>query len=356
MLMVALYNRQAALVGQAMEQRKFVPKGAASFRVEYDGPPRDFYFLLVPRLTLLAFSAALEPLRIANQVAGKELYRWYLMTEDGAPVRCSCGVMLTPDAGLQNIPRAALAFVCSGVEPARHVSDRVTGWISRQKAFGGRIGGICTGAFALARAGLLKNRRFTLHWENQPAFVERYIDLQPTGRLFENDDGLLTCGGGSAATDMMLSLIEADHGKEMAAIVADMCIHLRSRTPDTAQRSAHSRALSSRNPHLLAAIQYMSDTLESPADSESVAQHAGISRRQLERLFRQYVGQSPAQFYADLRVLRAHALLNETSLSVAEIAAATGFASSSQLALRFRKRFGSSPGAYRKSWSALPDS
>lgn len=335
-----------------MEQQSFVPRGAASFRVEYDGPPRDFYFLLLPKLTLLAFSAALEPLRIANQVAGKALYRWYLMTEDGEPVRCSCGVMLTPDASLKDIPRHALAFVCSGIEPATTVTARTTAWISRQRAHGGRVGGICTGAFALARAGLLKDRRFTLHWENQPAFVERHPELPPTGRLFENDAGLLTCGGGSAATDMMLDQIETDHGKELAAIVADMCLHLRSSARDTTQRTAHSRALSSRNPHLIAAIQYMSEHLETPSEIDAIATHAGISRRQLERLFKRYTSQTPAHFYMDLRVSRAHALLNETSMAIAEIAAATGFASSSQLSQRFRKRYGASPGAYRKSWRA----
>ena len=333
-----------------MEQRSFVPRGAASFQVDYDGPPRDFYFLLLPKLTLLAFSAALEPLRIANQVAGKELYRWFLMTEDGAPVRCSCGVLLTPDSGLGDIPRQARAFVCAGIEPATSASPRTTAWISRQKAHGARVGGICTGAFALAQAGLLRNRRFTLHWENQPAFSESFAELTPTGRLYENDDGLLTCGGGSAATDMMLDQVETDHGKELAAIVADMCLHLRSGGAGTAQRTAQSRALSSRNPHLLTAMQFMTENLENPVDISEVAAQTGISRRQLERLFLRYVGVSPAQHYMELRVARAHALLNETSLSIAEIAAATGFASSSQLSQRFRKRFGSSPGSYRKSW------
>lgn len=330
-----------------MEQRSFVPRGAASHRVDYDGPPRDFHFLLLPKLTLLAFSAALEPLRIANQVAGKALYRWYVLTEDGAPVRCSCGVMLTPDSGLRDVPRGARAFVCAGVEPGAHVSPAVTAWISRQKTHGAQIGGICTGAFTLARAGLLTNRRFTLHWENQPAFAEMYFGLTPTGRLFENDEGLLTCGGGSAATDMMLSLIESDHDTDLAGVVADMCIHQRSATRDASQRSGH---LSSRNPHLIAAIDHMNANLESPLDITAIAGHAGLSRRQIERLFRQHTGQSPAQFYVGLRVARAHALMNETGLTVAEIAAATGFASSSQLSQRFRKRYGSSPGAYRKSW------
>ena len=333
-----------------MNERTFVPRGAASHQVDYAGPPRDFYFLLLPKLTLLAFSAALEPLRIANQVAGKELYRWYVMTEDAAPVRCSCGVMITPDSGLADVPRSALAFICAGIEPGEHVSSAVTNWISRQRAFGAQIGGICTGAFALAKAGLLKGRRFTLHWENQPAFVERHLELAPTGRLFENDDGLLTCGGGSAATDMVLELIEADHGADLAAIVADMCIHLRSATRDAPQRSAHSQGLSSRNPHLIAAIEFMEENLEATVDILAIADHVDLSRRQIERLFRQHTGQSPAQFYMDMRVSRAHALLNETGMTVAEIAAATGFASSSQLSQRFRARYGASPGAYRKSW------
>ncbi|MDF1668758.1 MAG: GlxA family transcriptional regulator [Roseovarius sp.] len=333
-----------------MNDRSFVPRGAASHPVDYDGPPRDFYFLLLPKLTLLAFSAALEPLRIANQVAGKELYRWFVLSEDAAPIRCSCGVMITPDTGLCDVARGALAFVCAGVEPGDHISPQITTWISRQKAHGAQIGGICTGAFALARAGLLKGRRFTLHWENQPAFVERHLDLAPTGRLFENDGGLLTCGGGSAATDMMLSLIEADHGADLAAIVADMCIHLRSATRDASQRSVQSQGLSSRNSHLIAAITFMTDNLEAPADVLAISDHVGLSRRQIERLFRQHTGLSPAQFYMDLRVSRAHALLNETGLSVAEIAAATGFTNSSQLSQRFKARYGSSPGAYRKSW------
>ena len=198
---------------------------------------------------------------------------------------------------------------------------------------------------------MLEGRTFTLHWENQPAFVENFIGLEPTGRLYEIDRGLMTCGGGSAATDMMLDLIERDHGNDLAVVVADMCIHFRSNTREAAQKSAHSQALSSRNPHLIAAIRLMNDNLEAPLSMEDVAEAAEISRRQLERLFTRYVNQTPAQFYLELRVARAHALLNETAMSIGEIAVATGFNSTSQLALRFRKRYGKSPGAFRKSWT-----
>jgi len=334
-----------------MTARSFVPRGAASFSVAYDGPPRDVYFLLLPKLTLLAFTSAVEPLRVANQVAGRELYRWYVMTEDGGPVTCSSGVHITPDSGLVDVPRDALAFVCAGIEPTTTASRRAVQWVRRQRAFGCRVGGICTGAFALAQAGLLRGRRFTLHWENQPAFAEKCLDLEPTGALYEIDGPLVTCGGGSAATDMMLDLIERDHGPDLATIVADMCLHVRSNFQDRKQKSAFSFALSSRNAHLIAAMHAMNDSLEAPRPIEEIAEQVGISRRQLERLFTAHVGSTPAQFYIELRISRAHALLNETDLSVAQIAAATGFNSASQMATRFRKRFGMSPRSYRKKWS-----
>lgn len=334
-----------------MNPRNFIAKGATSFRVDYDGPPQDFYFLLLSNLTMLAFSAAVEPLRVANQVSGKTLYRWFVMTEDGAPVRCSNGIIITPDSGLEDVPKDALAFICAGTEPINSIPPRAIQWISRQRAFGCQVGGICTGAFALARAGLLEGRRFTLHWENQPAFHEHFIGLEPSGNLYENDAGLMTCGGGNAATDMMLDMIETNHGKDLANVVADMCIHARASNREAPQKSPMSVALGSRNKHLISALQLMNDNLETPLEMREIAEGAHISRRQLERLFKRYVAVTPAQFYLDLRVTRAHALLNETALSIAEIAAATGFNSTSQLALRFRKRFGQPPGAFRKSWS-----
>ena len=331
-----------------MQNRSFIPRGAASFHVNYEGPPHDVYFLLLPKLTLLAFTSALEPLRIANQVSGKELYRWHLMTEEGTPVRCSCGVLITPDTALQDIPRGAAAFVCAGVEPNETHSARTITWLSKQHAFGCRVGGICTGAFALARAGLLKGRRFTLHWENQPAFVEIFHDLPPTGALYENDNGLITCGGGSAATDMMLNQIECDHGPGLATIVSDMCLHSRGLRSEAPQKSIYSQALNSQNTRLIAAMEYMHEALECPLEIQDIAIKVGISKRQLERLFRRYTGITPAQLYLELRIARAHALLNETGMSIAEIAIATGFATTSQFSARFRKRFGTPPSIHRR--------
>lgn len=334
-----------------MDPINFVPKGAVSFHVEHTGSPKDIYFLLLPSLTMLALSAAVEPLRIANQVTKKELYRWFLMTEDGASIHCSNGITILPTTEFQDLPRTAMMFVCSGIEPGKAASPRVLTWIRRQRAFGCRLGGICTGAFALAKAGVLENKTFTLHWENQPSFFEYFFDLKPTNNLYEIDDDLMTCGGGSAATDMMLEMIEKDYGKNLAVIISDMCIHFRSNNRDAPQKSAYSVALNSRNQHLISAMQIMDESLENPIEITEIAARVKLSRRQLERLFKKYVEISPVQFYIQLRITRALALLNETNMSVAEIAAATGFGSSTQFSIKFKERFGQSPSRFRKSWS-----
>lgn len=334
-----------------MDQSHFVPKGAASFHVDHVGPATDLHFLLLPKLTMLAFASAVEVLRVANQVTNKELYRWFLLTEDGAPVDCSNGIRITPDAGLENLPRGAVTFVCSGIEPSDTSSPKVLSWIRRQRTFGCHFGGICTGAFALAKAGVLDDKRFTLHWENIPAFSEHFHHLKPSNNLYEIDGQTMTCGGGSAATDMMLDMVERDHGKDLAVIVSDMCIHFRSNTEKTLQKSAYSVALSSRNQHLISAMQLMDKSIEEPLDIAELARQVSLSRRQLERLFKKYVGVSPAQHFTHLRVGRALALLNETNMTVTQIAAATGFTSATQFSQNFRKRFDQSPSAFRKGWA-----
>lgn len=335
-----------------MDLDDFIPKGAASLNVSYDGPPRDFHFLLLPKLTMLAFSSAVEPLRVANQVTKRMLYRWYTVTADGVAVRCSNGVRITPDMGLPKLGGKDTVFVCSGVEPNEAAQPIDLAWLRRQRSFGATMGGICSGAFALAQAGLIGDRAFTLHWENQPSFREHFPDLEPTQNLYEIEDKLLTCGGGSAATDMMLEIIENDHGRELAVIVADMCIHARASNRKAPQKSALSVAIGSRNQHLLNAIQLMTDRLEDPLQIEDICDQLDVSRRQLERLFKKYTNVSPSRFYYDLRISRAHALLNETNMSVTEIAAATGFNSTDHLSVQFRKKFGVSPKAFRKGWSA----
>jgi transcriptional regulator GlxA family with amidase domain len=333
------------------ERSRFLQKGAASFPIRYDGPIREFYFALLPKLTMLALSSAIEPLRIANQIAQQELYRWHTMSADGKPVTCSNNLTVVPDGKLAPVARTATVFACSGVEPLETLDPAVTGWVRHQRKLGSRIGGLCTGAFTLAKAGLLGKARFTLHWENQTAFIESFVDLLPSMNLYELEDGIITAAGGSAATDLMLKLIEADHGPKFALVVADMCLHGRSNAANAAQRSSASVTLGSRNQHLIAAVQLMQENLEDPLGMSEIAAYVGLSRRQLERNFATHLGTSPRKYYVDLRIARAYALLSETNLSVQAIAAATGFETGSNLARLFRAKYGQSPSGFSKSWN-----
>ncbi|WP_300518347.1 GlxA family transcriptional regulator [Aliiroseovarius sp.] len=330
---------------------EFVPPASYTLDVAYRGAPQDYYFLLLPNTTMLAFSAAAETLRVANQVAAQELYRWFMVTTDGAPVRCSNRIEIRPDVALQDVPGSAFLFICSGVRVQDAYGPELVNWLRRHAAHGGGVGSLCAGVFALAEAGLIRDRAFTLHWENQPGFLERFPFLSPSQRRYEADGGLLSCGGGNAAMDMMLDVVERDHGKELALYVSDMCIYARTPHRDAPQKTAVSAALGSRNPALISALTHMQQNLEGDLDLGALARAARISHRQLERLFKRYLGQSPMQYLTDLRLSRAHALLNETDLVIPEIAAATGFSGTAQLAKKFKAKYGITPHAYQRGWA-----
>lgn len=330
------------------EDDAIVPQGAAFFAVEAK-PARHFAFLLLPQFTLLAFSAALDPLRIANQLAQRPLYRWTVCSQDARAVVSSCGMSMNVDQAFSRFPRGTDIVVCGGTVRAGD-SRRETLAVLREHArFGGRVGGVCTGAIALAQAGLLEGRRATLHWENQPAFREEYPGVEITSNAYEVDREIFTCGGGVGATDMMLATIETDYGQQFADMVADMCLYGQRRTERAPQRRSISSAIETRNPLLVRAIKAMQLNIETPLAMDDLAAAAGCSRRQMERLFVKYLGKSPYRFFRDLRLDHGRSLLRETDLSVTEIAMASGFVSPMVFIKSFRERFGQSPGQYRKS-------
>ena len=334
-----------------MHDTRFLPKGAATVCFDSDVPSKKFCFLLLPKTTMLAFSAAIEPLRIANQLTQKPLFEWYTLSPDGNPVNCSNGIPVQVDCGLVDLDRGDSVFVCAGTEPAQSCDNSVLNWIRRQYTHGVGMGSICTGAFALARAGLLKKRCFTLHWENIPAFNELFPGLEPTRNFYEIDRDLHTCGGGHAATDMMLEIIEEHCGSHLASCVAEMCLHRRPGAEMSRQISPVSSMTGCRNQYLINAVRLMQSNLEEPLEIDQIARIISLSRRQLERLFQKYVGQAPGQYYLGLRLERAFSLLNETDLSVREIALASGFDNAPYFSRQFKRRFDSSPHNLRTSWA-----
>ena len=325
-----------------------VPKGAFYFPVTRFEKTTDLGFLLLPRFTLLAFSAALDPLRVANQLAQKPLYRWTVFSESGGSVTSSSGMDVSTHARLVDLPKGLRLLVCSGNQGMDAASESTLAVLRKHARFGGPVGGICTGAATLARAGLLQDQTFTLHWENQPGFVEKFPDLTPTSKRFEIDGDLWTCGGGAAATELMLSIIQRDYGRDFAIVVSDMCLNNGDLEPRSAQRSSLARALSTRNAKLVQVVQAMYHNIEEPATFDDLSKMTGLSRRQIERQFQQFLGETPMTAYRNIRLDRARALSVETDMSVAEIAMACGFNSTDVFSRHYKARFGVSPSAQRR--------
>jgi AraC family carnitine catabolism transcriptional activator len=325
------------------EAEPLVPKGAAFFPVSNPGPTKDYAFVLVPGFTLLAFSSAVEPLRISNQLSQQPLYRWRLLSETGVAVSSSSGIPVGVDGRLEVQAKATLLFVCAGNPQKAAADPAVVGLVQRHYRHGGVVGGICTGAVALAKGGLLGGRRFTLHWENQPCFAENFPGLSPSVNRFEVDDRLMTCGGGAASTDMMLSLIALDHGGTFAAMVSEMCLRTVMPGVNVEQRSSLAALMSSRNPILVATVTLMNRHIDEPLSMNELAAAAGYSRRHLERLFKDAVGATPGDLYRSLRLDRGRNLLATTDLTLMEVSMACGFSTVSHFSKSFRARFGTAP-------------
>jgi transcriptional regulator GlxA family with amidase domain len=308
-----------------------------------DTPPRRFVFLLLDRFTMLAFASAIEPLRIANRVAGKTLYSWVLAGENGREATCSNGASFRLDIGLDEIERDDIVLVCGGIDVARATTKPVLNWLRREARRGVTVGGLCTGAHALAKAGLLDGKKATIHWENQDGFLEEFEDVKLTKSVFVMDGNRWTTAGGTSSLDLMLKVIAADHGEDLANTVADQLIYNSIRSDQDTQRLSIPTRIGVRHPKLSQVIQMMEANIEDPISPADLAEDVGMSTRQLERLFRRYLNRSPKRYYMELRLQKARNLLMQTDMSVINVALACGFASPSHFSKCYRSHYNTTP-------------
>ncbi|MBJ9977052.1 GlxA family transcriptional regulator [Pseudomonas sp. S75] len=300
--------------------------------------PETVQFLLLPGFSALGFISALEPLRVANRFRGA-LYRWRVLSLDGGPVLASNGMSVNADLGLAEAERGAMLLVVAGFEPLACHGPQLVQALRRVAQEGAVLGGIDTGAMVLAQAGLLDGYRATLHWEALDAFRERYPRLHATQELFEIDRRRITCAGGTASIDLMLDLIAQAHGSQLAIQVSEQFVLGRIRPRQDHQRMAIASRYGIRNAKLVKVIGEMERDLEQPLDTRALAEAVQVTRRQLERLFRLHVQDTPRGFYLGLRLDKARQLLRQTDMSVLQVALACGFESSSYFTRCYRARF-----------------
>lgn len=311
---------------------------------------RSLVFFLIPDFTMVAFATALDPLRLANRMLGYEAYRWRLASFDGKPVRASNGVVCAVDTSLEDErrkmagpDRPSMVFVCTGVDIEKYNNKSVFAWLREEYNRGVGIGGLCTGAHVLAAAGLLSNKRCAIHWENLPGFQEAYPKANVFADLFEVDQNIYTCAGGTASLDMMLKLIGDDFDENLVNRVCEQVLTDRVRSPTDRQRLPLRARLGVQNSKVLTIIELMEANLAEPLSLIEIADHVGLSRRQIERLFRTEMGRSPARYYLEIRLDRARHLLLQSSLPVVEVAVACGFVSASHFSKCYRELYARSP-------------
>ena len=309
--------------------------------------PQQINFLLVPGFSLFGLTAMLDPLRHANHCSGRELYRWQLLSEQGGAITSSNGLEINTTRSFRDLPGSETLVVCSGDSPQTRVTPGLLGFIRRQASHGADIGFQDTAAYIGAAAGILDGYRATLHWENLEHTQEFFPNVNFVQELLVIDRARFSCPGALAGLDMMLYLIGTQHGQGLATTVADELIHTQKRASTDPQRTSIQQRLDSRNPHLIAAVKLMEMNIEEPLRIADIALELDISERELERLFRHYLQQTPNAYYRNLRLDQARWMLQQTTDSVTTISITCGFVSLSHFTRSYQKRFGKKPSQER---------
>ena len=315
--------------------------------------PVRISFLLIPGFPLMSYAAAVEPLRAANLIAGRNLYEWQNLALADEKSCCSTGFDMACSANFSAFTptreHTDILFVCAGGNPFYFDDPAVFGWLRTLDRNGIALGGVSGGPVILARAGTMGAHRYTVHWEHGEALCETYPDHNIEQSLYVLDRARLTCAGGVAPIDMMHALIAQHHDSLFAQKVSDWFLHTQIRPPGGAQRSGIAERYGVTHPVLLKSIEYMQTRIANPPQINSIAQFVNISERQLSRIFKENLGQSATGFFRELRLSHGERLLKQTSLSIAEIAFATGFSNSGHFSTNFTKTYGATPLEFRKS-------
>lgn len=314
-----------------------------------------YAFVLVPRFSLLALSSAVEALRAANVAANQPLYRWLLVSADPGPVESSSGLVMEA-ADLVSATQADVIAVCGGERSHDYGPGELLHWLGRQAARGCQMGALSDGSFVAAAAGLFDEAPSTIHWHCLDTYRERHPALDIRASVFELDHRRFSCAGGTAALDLMLTMIQKQHGQSLAATVADTYIHDRIREAGSTQRISSYFELLRHSRPLAEAVRLMETHVESPLRVGTIATRLNLSLRQLDRLFQRRLGTAPSVHYRNLRLARGRRLLLQSNLQVDALATATGFSSSAHFARCFRAVYGVSPRDCRRGSRGKPGS
>jgi transcriptional regulator GlxA family with amidase domain len=306
--------------------------------------------LVLPRASMLAAGALLDLLTQANEELEMPLYRTRLLALDGELVLGAGGGALVAEGTVAQQLRAGpldVLLVLADTPLPESGFEPVLDLLRQQAAAGALVGGVGTGAWLLARAGLLDGRRATIHWPYTALFGQRFARTVVSDQLYEIGEQRLSCGGGTAVIDALLAWLQERHGEPLAQALASHFGLERLRGRDERQRVPLAARIGGGQPKLAEAVSLME-----PLPTEEIAQLVGVSRRQLERLFKQHLDALPSRYYLELRLNHARRLLQQTSQSILQIGLSCGFSSGPHFSSAYRNHFGMTPREQRSGRAA----
>jgi AraC family carnitine catabolism transcriptional activator len=316
---------------------------------------RKVAFLILPEFSNLGLAAATEPLFVANWLSQRPLFDWKVISADGRPVRASNGCLAQVDGALDAADGCKTVFVLASFDPQRSMRERTAvHWLKRIARFGVEIGGIENGSLLLAAAGLLNGHQAAVHWDNSIGFQEHYPKTQAVSQLFVRSRDRITCAGASAILDMMVAWIGWHGEVQLAGEVAEHLLMGLPRAAETPQRAASLDVRAASDAVVFEARAIMARHVDEPLSCDEIARRVGLSLRQIERRFRDELGCSVLQQYTQIRMAKAHQLLQQTDLSVTQIAFSCGFASPEYFCRLYRSIFGCSPSRDRRQSTTAP--
>jgi transcriptional regulator GlxA family with amidase domain len=289
-------------------------------------------FLTLPNFSMIAFTSAVEVLRMANYVGRAEHYRWSVITPDGEP-----------QAGMPDV-----LIVCAGWQVRDYVNETVIALLRDVAAKNIPLGGICTGPYALLAAGLLDGYRCTVHWEDMSPLHKSYPDVRFADELFVIDRDRMTCTGGTAPLDLMLKLVAMRLGHPVAAQVSEQFIVERIRGSTDYQHIPVDARVGFSRAELIEVVRLMEANIEEPLSLDELARLVHLSQRHLQRMFKMFLSVSPTHYYLTLRLRRARELLRNTDASIARVTTVCGFHSPCHFSKAYRAQFGHAPSVERR--------
>lgn len=313
---------------------------------------RRVAFLLIENFSLMAFTGAVDALITTNLMKSKTVYEVLVVGCDEGSTVSDLGIEVKNEISLPeldiNDTQIDMLIVCGGLRVRPSPMTLLRSKLRVAGSKGVVLGGLWNGAYFLAEAGLLNGYQCAYHPDGRAMMLEEFWEVTISTRSFIVDRNRLSCAGASSSLSMMLEIVRADCGNEVASAVEEML------SCDKELESPDISTISVDQNHTLpeklkTSLQLMKNNIEEPLTIPEIARWVNISRRQLERLFSHYVNASPSRYYMELRLTRARQLLQQTNKPVSEIAVAAGFVSMPHFRSCFYQLFDITPGQFRKS-------